>query len=357
MENIKIIKSEITKIENADWDNLRFGVYFSDHIYVSEYKNEKWDSGTIQPYGTMDMEPANCTLHYGQTIFEGLKAFPSVKGGVNIFRPDMNGKRMIGSAKAVCIPPYPLENFVEAVKEIVTIDKKWIPKKRGESLYIRPFSFGTGNFLGVNASDTYKFIIILSPVASYYKEGLNPIKILVEVDRVRAVRGGLGAAKTAANYAASMFAGQLAHKKGFSQVLWLDGVYRKHIDEVGAMNIMFVVDNELITPSLEKGNILAGVTRDSVIHLAKEFGLKVVERDILIDEIVEAYEKGFLKEAFGTGTAAVISPVGLLNFKGKDMVINDMKIGKLTQKFYDTITGIQYGEIEDKYNWIVHLDI
>lgn len=357
MGNIKIIKSENSKINNVDWDNLRFGVFFSDHIYVSEFKNGKWDDGTIQPYGSMDLEPANCTLHYGQTIFEGLKAFPSVKGGVNIFRPDMNGKRMMGSAEAVCIPPYPVENFIEAVKEVVKIDKNWIPKRRGESLYIRPFSFGTGNFLGVSASDTYKFIVILSPVASYYKEGLNPVKIIVETEKVRAVRGGLGSAKTAANYAASMLAGQLAHKKGFSQVLWLDGVHRKFVDEVGAMNIMFVIDNELVTPSLEKGNILAGVTRNSVIHLANEFGMKVTERDILIDEIVEAHEKGFLKEAFGTGTAAVISPVGMLQYNGKEMIINDMKIGKYAQKFYDTITGLQYGEIEDKYNWIFHLDI
>lgn len=357
MDKIKVVKSKSSKIDKVDWNNLRFGVFFSDHYYVSEFKDGKWGDGVIMPYAAMDMEPANCTLHYGQTIFEGLKAFPSVKGGVNIFRPEMNGKRMMNSAEAVCIPPYPVEDFVGAVKEIVTVDKNWIPKKRGESLYIRPFSFGTGNFLGVSASDTYKFIIILSPVASYYKEGLNPVKIIVEVDRVRAVRGGLGAAKTAANYAASMLAGQIAHKKGFSQVLWLDGVHRKHIDEVGAMNIMFVVGDELLTPSLDKGNILAGVTRNSVIQLADEFGVKVVERDILIDEIIEAHEKGLLKEAFGTGTAAVISPVGLLHYKGKDMIINDMKIGDLTQKFYDTITGIQYGEIEDKYNWIVHLDI
>lgn len=357
MDTVEIIKSKSAKINEVDWNNLGFGVYFSDNVYVSEYKQGKWDNGAIIPYGAMDIEPANCTLHYGQTIFEGLKAFPSVKGGVNIFRPDMNGKRMMKSAEAVCIPPYPLEDFIEAVKKIVAKDKEWIPKKRGESLYIRPFSFGTGNFLGVAASDKYKFIIILSPVASYYKEGLNPVKILVETEKVRAVRGGLGAAKTAANYAASMLAGQRAHKMGFSQVLWLDGVYRKHIDEVGAMNIMFVIDDELITPTLENGNILAGVTRDSVIQLAKDAGMKVTERDILIDEIVEAHEKGSLQDVFGTGTAAVISPVGLLHYKGKDMVINDMKIGKYARKFYDIITGIQYGEIEDKYNWNVHLDI
>lgn len=357
MANIKIIKSESSVIKNVDWNNLRFGVYFSDHIYVSEFKNGKWDDGTIQPYSAMNIEPANCTLHYGQTIFEGLKAFPSVKGGVNIFRPDMNGKRMMGSAESVCIPPYPLDSFVEAVKVVVTMDKQWIPKKRGESLYIRPFSFGTGNFLGVNASDTYKFIIILSPVASYYKEGLNPVKILVETEHVRAVRGGLGSAKTAANYAASMLAGLQAHKKGFSQVLWLDGVERKYIDEVGAMNIVFVINDELITPTLDKGSILAGVTRNTVLQLAKEFGMKISEREISIDEVMEAHKNGSLQEVFGTGTAAVISPVGLLQYKGKDMIINDMKIGKYAQKFYDTITGIQYGEVEDKHGWNVHLDI
>lgn len=357
MDTLETVKTKKAKFNEVDWNNLGFGVYFSDNIYVSEYKDGKWDNGAVIPYDVMDIEPANCTLHYGQTIFEGLKAFPSVKGGVNIFRPDMNAKRMMKSAEAVCIPPYPLESFLEAAKEIVSVDKKWIPKKRGESLYLRPFSFGSGNFLGVAASDKYKFIIILSPVASYYKEGLNPVKIMVETEHVRAVRGGLGYAKTAANYAASMLAGQIAHKNGFSQVLWLDGVHRKYIDEVGAMNIMFVIGDELITPSLEKGNILAGVTRDSVIHLAKESGMKVSEKDITIDEIVEAYEKGYLKEVFGTGTAAVISPVGLLQYKGKDMIINDMKIGKYAQKFYDTITGIQYGEIEDKYNWNIHLDI
>lgn len=357
MGNIKILKSESTKINDVDWNNLRFGVFFSDHIYVSEFKKGKWDNGTVKPYGTFSLEPTNCTLHYGQTIFEGLKAFPSVKGGINIFRPEMNGKRMMGSAEAVCIPPYPLDSFMEGIKEIVKIDKNWIPKKRGESLYIRPFSFGTGNFLGVNASDTYSFVIVLSPVASYYKEGLNPIKIMVETEHVRAVRGGLGSAKTAANYVASMKAGLIAHDKGFSQVLWLDGVHRKYIDEVGAMNIMFVINDELITPSLEKGNILAGVTRNSVIHLAKEFGMKVVEKDITIDEIVEAHENGSLQEVFGTGTAAVISPVGMLSYKDKEMIVNSMKIGKYAQNFYDTITGIQYGEIEDKYNWNLHLDI
>ena len=357
MANIRITKSDKTKINNTDWNNLRFGVFFSDHIFISDYKDGKWDDGRIEPYKAMDIEPANCTLHYGQTIFEGLKAFYAKNGGVNIFRPEMNGKRMARSSEIVCIPPFDVDNFVEATKALVTVEKNWVPKKRGESLYLRPFAFGTGNFLGVSASDVYRFIIIASPVASYYAEGLNPVKIIVETEHVRAVRGGLGEAKTAGNYAASLLAGKIAQKKGYSQVLWLDGVHRKYIDEVGAMNIMFVINDEIVTPSLEKHNILAGVTRNSVLTLAKEWGMKVTERDILIDEIVEAHEKGSLQEVFGTGTAAVISPVGLLNFKDKDYIINNMKIGKYAQKFYDTITGIQYGELEDTHKWIVHLDI
>ena len=357
MSNIKITESTDTRIKNVDWNNLRFGVYFSDHMFMAEYRNGKWNPPEILPYQRLDLEPANCTLHYGQTIFEGLKAFPSVKGGINIFRPDMNAKRMNKSGSIVCIPEYDIDLFLEGLKELVILDRQFIPKKRGQSLYIRPFVFGDGNFLGVAASSNYKLIVITSPVASYYAEGLNPVKILVETEHVRAVQGGLGAAKTAANYAASMLAGLNAHKKGFSQVLWLDGVHRKYIDEVGAMNIMFVINDELITPSLAKGNILAGVTRDTVLVLAKEWGMKVTERDITIDEVCDAHKNGKLQEVFGTGTAAVISPVGLLQYKGIDMIINNGKIGKYAQKLYDTITGIQYGEIEDKYKWILHIDI
>ena len=357
MNNLNSIIEKSAKINSVDWNNLRFGVYFSDHIFISDYEDGKWDDGNIIPYDTLELEPANCTLHYGQTIFEGLKAFPSKKDGINIFRPEMNAKRMNHSAELVCIPKYDVTNFINAIRKVVKIDQEWIPKKRGESLYIRPFIFGSGNFLGVNASQSYKFIVILSPVASYYAEGLNPVKILVETEHVRAVQGGLGSAKTAANYAASMLAGQIAHSKGYSQVLWLDGIERKYIDEVGAMNIMFVINDELITPSLNKGTILAGVTRDSVLVLAKEWGMKVTEREINIEELFEAHKKGTLQEVFGTGTAAVISPVGLLNYSGKDLIINDMKIGKYAQKFYDTITGIQYGDIEDTHKWIEHINL
>lgn len=354
--NFKITKNPETRINAVDWNNLRFGVYFSDHVFISRYKDGKWDDGAIEPYGQLPFEPGLCTLHYGQTIFEGLKAFDVKSGGANIFRPDMNVARLNRSAELVCIPTYENERLLAGIRELVKVDSKFIPKEKGQSLYIRPVAFGSGNFLGVTASSEYYLIVMTSPVASYYAAGLNPVKIMVSTEHVRAVQGGVGAAKTAANYAASLFAGMEAQRKGFSQVLWLDGVNRKDIDEVGAMNIMFVIDDELITPTLDKGTVLAGVTRNTVLTLAKEWGMKVSERNISIDEVVEAHKNGKVKEVFGTGTAAVISPVGLLEHKGKEMVFNDMKIGPVAQKFYDTITGIQYGEIEDKHNWIQHVD-
>lgn len=352
----KVSKNPQTRISSIDWNNLRFGVYFSDHVFISVYKDGKWDDGAIEPYGKLPFEPGLCTLHYGQTIFEGLKAFKSVNGGANIFRPDMNVKRLNRSAEIVCIPPYDEEKLLNGIHELVKTDSNFIPQQRGQSLYIRPVVFGSGHFLGVTASSEYHLIVMTSPVASYYAAGLNPVKIMVSSDYVRAVQGGVGAAKTAANYAASLYAGMDAQKKGYSQVLWLDGVNRKDIDEVGAMNIMFVIDNELITPSLDKKTVLAGVTRDTVLTLAREWGMKVSERNISIEEVADMHAKGKVQEVFGTGTAAVISPVGLLHYNGKDMVFNDMKIGPVAQKFYNTITGIQYGEINDTHNWIRHVD-
>lgn len=354
--NYKVTKATTTKINNVDWNNLSFGKYFSDHMFISDYENGKWNDGEILPYGPMPVEPTMCTLHYGQSVFEGLKAFHCKDGGANIFRPIMNARRLALSCEKVCIPPYNPEKVLEDLKALITVEKDWIPKTRGHALYIRPVVYGSGNFLGVHPSDTYRHIIMLSPVAAYYKEGLNPVKIKVENTYTRAVKGGLGAAKTAANYAASLYAGTQAQKDGFAQVLWLDGVSKTFVDEVGAMNIMFLIGDELITPSLESGTILAGVTRDSVLTIARDWGYKVSERAIKFDEILEAYEKGTLKEVFGTGTAAVISPVGQLTFQGKNLVINDGKIGAFSQKMYDTITGIQYGEIEDKFNWNMHID-
>ena len=357
MAKFNITRSESTKIKNVDWDNLGFGVYFSDHIYISDYDGTKWDDGQFIPYGPLPMEPTLCTLHYGQSVFEGLKAFRDVKGGANLFRPIMNARRMNASSVRVCIPEYDENKFLDALTELVKLEEKWIPTQRGHSLYLRPLAYGSGNFLGVHASKLYRMMIMCSPVSSYYKEGLNPVKILVASEYSRAVRGGLGSAKTAANYAASLYAGTKAQQQGYSQVLWLDAVTRDFIDEVGAMNIFFVINDEIVTPPLDRGTILAGVTRDSVMVLAKEWGMKVSERLITIDEILKAHADGSLKEVFGTGTAAVISPVGQLTYKGKDMIINNNNIGKISQKLYDTITGIQYGEIEDKYNWNVHINL
>ena len=356
MSEFKVSETVNSKLKTVDWNNLRFGVYFSDHVFIAKYKDGKWDEGNIVPYGSMPMEPGLCTLHYGQTIFEGLKAFRAVNGGANIFRPDKNAHRLNNSAAMVCIPPYDEDKLVSAMKQLVKVDKQWIPQHKGQSLYLRPVMFGSSNFLGVTASSEYMLIVMTSPVASYYAEGLNPIKILVETERVRAVTGGLGMAKTAGNYAASLLAGQKAHQKGYSQVLWIDGVNRKYVDEVGAMNIMFVINDELITPSLDRGAILAGVTRDSVLTLGRDFGMKVTERDITLPEVLNAHKNGILQEVFGTGTAAVISPVGMLHHSGKDYEINGMKIGPVAQKFYDTITGMQYGEIPDTRAWIQHID-
>ncbi len=354
---IKIQKATTTRFDLVNWDNLGFGKFFSDYMFVSYYRNGQWDDGEIVPYGPIGFEPSMMTLHYGQTIFEGLKAYFDVKGGVNIFRPDMNAKRLNNSADRLCIPRFDEAKFIEAIVELVKLDYKYVPKVFGQSLYIRPVCFGSSNVLGVHPSEEYTLIIMTSPVASYYPEGLNPVKILIVDEYVRAVRGGLGMAKTAANYAASLYASKKAKEKGFSQVLWLDGLRHEFIDEVGAMNIMFVLDDILITPPLSQGTILPGVTRDSVLTLATEMGIKVQERAIKIYEVLEAYEKGLLQEVFGTGTAATISPVGKLYYKDKEYVVNNNEIGPIARKMYDTLSGIQYGRIEDSHNWNVHVDV
>lgn len=355
MPEIKITRTTNSKFDSVNWDNLGFGVYLSDHIYVSNYKDGKWNEGEILPYGPFPCEPAMCTLHYGQSIFEGLKAYRVADGSINLFRPDKNARRLNHSGSRVVIPPFDETQFIDALVELIKVDNRWVPKVRGHSLYIRPIVFGDGNFLGVHSSKSFKLIIMTSPVSSYYPEGMAPVKILVTKDYVRAVRGGLGTAKTAGNYAASLLASEQAKKAGYSQVLWLDGVGRHFVDEVGAMNIMFVIDGTLVTPPLESGSILEGVTRDTVLTLAREFGIPVSERPITIEEVFAAHAENKLNEVFGTGTAAVISPVGQLHYNGETIVINNMEIGQYAQKFYDHITGIQYGEIEDKYDWIINI--
>lgn len=356
MSKFKFNPRNDTRKNSINWSKLGFGQYFADYMYVSNYKDGEWEEGEILPYGTIEIEPAMMTLHYSQTIFEGLKAYNNVGGGANIFRPDMNAKRLNHSAELLVIPEFPKERFIDAVKEVVYYNREFIPKNEGESLYIRPVVFGSSNILGVHPSKEYKLIIMASPVASYYDEGLNPVKIKVADRYVRAVRGGLGTAKTGANYAASLKGANEAKKEGYSQVLWLDGVSLTFVDEVGSMNIMFVLDGEIVTPSLESGTILPGITRDSVLKIAKHLGINTTERTISIEEILKGLESGDLSEAFGTGTAATISPVGILNYKGKDYVINNSQIGEISQKMFDTLLGIQYGKIADTFGWIEHID-
>ena len=351
---IKVVKNTAPKAK-PPVDGLGFGKHFTDHMFVMDYSTEKgWYDPRIIPYGPMEFDPSCMVFHYGQAIFEGLKAYKTADGGIQLYRPYDNMRRLNKSNDRLCIPQIDVDFAVEAIKQLVTIDQDWIPEGEGTSLYIRPFVFGTDPALGVHPSHTYKFIIILSPVGSYYAGGLAPVKIWVESEYVRAVRGGIGFSKTAGNYAASLKAQAVAEEKGYSQVLWLDGVERKYIEEVGAMNIFFKIDGEVVTPELN-GSILAGITRDSVLQVLKANGYKASERKISIDEIVEAYETGKLEEVFGTGTAAVISPVGELNFNGKKMVVNNNEIGETSQFLYDTITGIQKGAVEDTLGFVVKI--
>ncbi len=332
---------------------LGFGIFFTDHMINMDYNLDKgWHNPRIEPYSPMILDPSTMMLHYGQGVFEGLKAYRTVSGQVQLFRPEQNFKRMNRSNKRMCIPEIDEAFCLNALKQLLDVEREWVPGTVGTSLYIRPTIIATDPFLGVRASFTYRFYIILSPVGAYYAEGFNPIKILVEDELVRAVRGGVGEAKTPGNYAASLFAGQKAHEKGYAQVLWLDGVERKYIEEVGSMNIFFVIDGELHTPELD-GSILPGITRDSVIRLAREWNIPVSERKISIDEVFEASEKGKLEEIFGAGTAAVISPVSELRYGDKSLKLGDGSVGPVAQKFFDALTDLHYGRAEDKMGWTV----
>jgi branched-chain amino acid aminotransferase len=355
MQNIRIEKSKAPKkLPSAD-DPLKFGTIFTDHMFIMNYETGKgWFDPRIVPYQALKLEPSAMVFHYGQEMFEGLKAYKTGDGRTLLFRPDKNAERANRTNRRLCIPEIPKEDFVKAVKAVVKADEAWIPNKEGTSLYIRPFIIATDPFLGVRPSNTYLFIIILSPVGAYYPEGLNPVKIWIEDEYVRAVKGGIGEAKTGGNYVASMKAQVKAHDEGYSQVLWLDGVARKYIEEVGAMNIFFKIDGTITTPQLN-GSILPGVTRDSVIALCTKWGLPVKEQRISIDEIYEAYKKGLLEEVFGTGTAAVISPVGQLRWEQHIMKVQDGGIGPVSRKLYDTLTSIQLGKAEDILNWTVEV--
>ena len=351
MLDIKIERT--TNPKEKPTGKLGFGKVFTDHMFIMNYTNGKgWHDPRIVPYQDLPLSPAAMVFHYGQEMFEGLKAYKGIHGETLLFRPDMNGKRTNDTNDRLCIPQIPVEDFVQAVKAIVKVDEDWIPTEPGTSLYIRPFIIATEPFLGVDVSDTFLFMIILSPSGAYYESGLEPVGIWIEDDYVRAVRGGMGFAKTGGNYAASLAAQVKAHDDGYSQVLWLDGVERKYIEEVGAMNIFFKIDGKIVTPMLN-GSILPGITRNSVLQLCRDWGMEVEERRISVDELLQAQKDGKLEECFGTGTAAVISPVGKLRYKDDVMVIGGGKIGPVSQKIYDTVTGIQLGKLEDKFGWRV----
>jgi branched-chain amino acid aminotransferase len=336
----------------SDPTQLGFGKIFTDYMFTMRYvKGQGWIEPKISQYRPFTIDPAAVVLHYSQEIFEGLKAYVDADGRVLLFRPDQNAKRMYSSAERLCMEPLPEQYFLEAVETLVNLEKRWIPKATGTSLYIRPTLVGLGAALGVHPANEYLFYVILSPVAAYFKNGFNPIALYVEDVYIRSAVGGVGNAKTGGNYAASLLAGAVAEQKGFSQVLWLDAKERKYVEEVGAMNIFFVFGKKLVTPNLG-GSILPGITRASVIQLARSLGYEVEERQISIDEVIQGLKSGALTESFGTGTAAVISPVGSLNFKGQDYQVNHNQVGAVTQELYTKLVDIQLGNAPDPFGWV-----
>jgi len=351
---IKIVENEKHSVMPCD-SELGFGKNFTDHMFVMDYEEGRgWYDARIIPFGYISLHPASTVLHYGAEIFEGLKAYRTDSGSIQLFRPMENIRRMNTSAERMCLPLIDEDVALEILTTYVRHEERFVPHSKGTSLYIRPYMFGNDETLGVHTVKRATFMIIASPSGSYYKEGINPVKIMIESEDVRTVRGGTGYVKCGGNYAASTRAGERAGKKGYSQVLWLDGVERKYIEEVGAMNVMFKIDGEIITPALT-GSILPGITRKSCIEVLKGLGYKVSERLLSIDELLAAMKEGRLEEAWGCGTAAVVSPIGRLMYQDVEYVINDEKIGEVTQKLYDILTGIQWGQVEDSFGWVYKL--
>ena len=352
MQSIRVEKVTVPK-EKPDSGKLGFGKYFTDHMFVMEYsEGQGWHDARIIPFGNLSLSPASTVFHYGAEIFEGLKAYRTPDGGVQLFRPSENFARMNNSAERICLPQLDADFALSALIQFVDMERDWVPSAEGTSLYLRPFLIGNDESLGVHSVHNAMYVVIASPVGSYYPEGINPVKIMIETKDARAVRGGTGYAKCGGNYAASSRAGEIAEKKGFSQVLWLDGVERKYVEEVGAMNVMFKIDGTVVTPALT-GSILPGVTRKSCIQLLGDMGIPVEERLLSVDELIDAAESGKLEEAWGCGTAAVVSPIGQLSYEGVSHVVNGGGIGKTTQSLYDTLTGIQWGRLPDPYGWTV----
>ena len=356
MLDIKITRTTTPKAKPTDESKLGFGKVFSDHMFIMDYTaGQGWHDARIVPYGPISLDPSATVFHYAQECFEGMKAYRTADNKIQLFRPDCNARRMNNTQDRLCIPEIPVEDFIQAVKALVEVEKDWVPRSEGASLYIRPFTIATMPQLGVHASTNYQFMIICSPSGAYYAAGLAPIKIYVEDKYTRACPGGMGFTKCGGNYATSLLAGQIAEEKGFSQVLWLDGVERKYVEEVGAMNIFFKIDGKLYTAKAEDkdGTVLPGVTRRSIIELLKDWGYEVVEGKLAIADIMKASKEGKLEEVFGTGTAAVVSPVKQLDYEDQSAHIGGGEIGPLTQKLYDTLTGMQWGKIPDTKNWIV----
>lgn len=352
---ISITKTTSPK-EKPEETNLGFGKYFTDHMFLMDYTPDKgWHDARIVPFENLSLHPAATVFHYGAEIFEGLKAYRTASGEVQLFRPTENIARLNNSAERLCLPQLDPDDALQALKTFVSVEKDWVPHTAGTSLYLRPFMFGNDESLGVHSIHNATFVIIASPVGNYYAEGLAPVKIMIEAKDVRTVRGGTGYAKCGGNYAASMRAGHKAEESGFSQVLWLDGVERKYIEEVGAMNVMFKINGTVVTPALT-GSILPGITRKSIIQVLKDMNIPVEERLFSVDELAKAVWEGTLEEAWGCGTAAVVSPIGDLRYLDHDYIISGGKIGKLTQTLYDKLTGIQWGRLPDPYGWTVKID-
>lgn len=354
--DIRIQKTDSPKVRPNEAE-LGFGKFYTDHMFVMPFDRQNgWNGAEVVPFSNFSLSPASMVFHYAQECFEGLKAYRTPDGGVQLFRPDKNAERMAATHKRLCIPEIPVADFVQAVKTLVSVDRDWVPSAPDTSLYIRPCTIATQPHLGVKPSDNYLFFIMCSPSGPYYEEGLDPVKIYVEDELTRAAPGGMGAAKCGGNYAASLYGQMKAHDQGYSQVLWLDGAERKYVEEVGAMNCFFVVDGEVLTAPTAPGTVLPGITRMSCMELLRDWGYTVKEQPIPIDDLMAAAQSGRLQEVFGTGTAAVVSPVGQLRYKGTTAHVGDGGIGAITKRLYDALTGIQWGRLPDDKGWTVRVD-
>ncbi len=352
--DIQVKKTTSSKLNQVDWENLPFGRVFSDHMLVMDYKDGKWHTPEVLPFGDLQLHPATSAIHYGQSIFEGLKAYRNENGEVVIFRPDMNAKRFRASCQRMCMADVPEELFLQCVQKIVAIDKEWIPKKKGYSLYIRPFLFATDDYIGIKPSDSYKFMIFTCPVGAYYSE---PLSVKIEEKFTRAVEGGVGRAKTAGNYAASLYPAKLGKEEGFHQLVWTDAKEHKYIEESGTMNIMFVIDGKLITPSETSDTILPGITKRSVVELAQSWGMTVEERKVTVEEIIDSAKSGKLSEAFGAGTAATIAPINSIGFRGEMYNLPSVETREFSNKVHAHLDAIKAGTVEDEFNWITKVSL